>query len=1413
MSAPDPPPASTAARALDTLAAAPSDTRDERADESSASGDEARGAGEGGGEGEQAALEEDEGVEGVDGAKPDAVGAVDEPAAPSSTDVASSPSTSLSSSSAPNQPAAPAPSVTPSSPPTAPEPAAPSPSAPPPRRKRYTPLPPPPKGILRPPSSSHAGPSSASRFSFRRDVLQSLTAGAPAGAVAGGVQEAVGSAASVAGGLLGSAWKRLGQVAGAVVQEQQAVGVAVAGAGGAQPSSNAASSSLASLASSSSSTLVDPASSTSTLVSTSSSSSTPVATSSPALPPPAPSHPHPLPVRSLRRVRFRVGRALSITYPINRGTLEPIAPEEEGATRERVEGEWRAGKGKGVGVAAGGFGGDGGGGKGKEKEKREKGHGGEGRKEWTGTELQLLYAEICRLREEPGIDKVKRAFRESPTAPPPKTLDLSHTPLSLGAAEALADLVSVDWGCRKVVLDSCGLDDESLRPLLNALLVSASVPTLSLANNKRIKQKGWKLLAVFVRKASFLRYLDLSDSTLDRRAAEWLVQALNPVPSPTPPPVPPPPPPVPAAVAAEAEDAGPPLPAKPSANGVASNGEGAQDEEQEQGKKKVKKVAGPWDDEEDSSDEEVVVEPEKKETVEPEEEGETPKESAAPASAPPVEVDNKAEKPATEQAAEGAEQVERAPAPPEPVEPLFDSAPLLKDDEEDGGAVGAVMTLKLDNCGWRGGALEALANGLRTSQLKHLSLRRNRINAQNAVHLAVLIRDYPLSSSTTSTSAATSTASLPSDGPLLIAPWAFSLNNGGASGGGAIHPALESPAASTSSSAPFFSDSANSVTARQRPLPPPPSSSRAPAAPAAPAANGHGHDLSDASASEDDAGVLVERPTNPQARAEREAWRLSEARLRLRKQVDELPQVGALLTLDVKGNDIRNGVGYIAQVLKRNRTLKVLNLSENKIDVQGLVAVSEALKYNNSLETLDLSFNPCCGPTSIDGVLALRSALMVTRSLKRVFLNHTALTSDGAIALAEFLPESRALHHLDLTDNQIDISGVLALSVSLKLNTTIRCLDLNIPFDDPDFSRLSFDILQTCVRNTELAQAEAEAKASSKRVVIAQPIRKSALASNLEAQQKAIEERQRRREHESRTQLDIFAAAAETRDVVAELLAVDQDAAAKGESVAASEVIRDALMQVQLCEAQLSEAVTGARQGEQRERAETLLVELASLLDLAKALYDKPQPPLPPSASSLNGAASDEEESDEATPKPASPIQATSPTLVPPPASSSPLTTPSHPDALDALDIPAPSSPSTRSPVESTSRAMVAEESEVFRKGLALGVDDVPSDSEDDDEGSAPSSSSSANHPHHAGAGLGLGLGAERDVSGEELKREILETEEEEVRRAQEAQGLPGRRRGSRGSFSAEEAERVRAEVGVKAGEGQEEGGEESAVA
>jgi len=47
----------------------------------------------------------------------------------------------------------------------------------------------------------------------------------------------------------------------------------------------------------------------------------------------------------------------------------------------------------------------------------------------------------------------------------------------------------------------------------------------------------------------------------------------------------------------------------------------------------------------------------------------------------------------------------------------------------------------------------------------------------------------------------------------------------------------------------------------------------------------------------------------------------------------------------------------------------------------------------------------------------------------------------------------------------------MALSVGLKMNETIRCLDVNVPPNDGEFSRLSREILRWCVRNTERAVA------------------------------------------------------------------------------------------------------------------------------------------------------------------------------------------------------------------------------------------------------------------------------------------------------------------------------------------------------
>ncbi|CAG8613957.1 3228_t:CDS:2, partial [Racocetra persica] len=174
--------------------------------------------------------------------------------------------------------------------------------------------------------------------------------------------------------------------------------------------------------------------------------------------------------------------------------------------------------------------------------------------------------------------------------------------------------------------------------------------------------------------------------------------------------------------------------------------------------------------------------------------------------------------------------------------------------------------------------------------------------------------------------------------------------------------------------------------------------------------------------------------------------------------------------LDATGNDIRGGVQYISQALRRNKSLKELHLSENRIDFKGLIFIADGMKHNCHLELLDISRNPIGGP-SIEGVTSLRHALSLNTKLKILFMSNTQLSTEGAIALAEYLPETKSLVHLDLTANPgIDIAGVMALAVSIKMNYSVRILDVNVQPNDTEAAGLSRDILRTCVRNTELAQ-------------------------------------------------------------------------------------------------------------------------------------------------------------------------------------------------------------------------------------------------------------------------------------------------------------------------------------------------------
>ncbi|KAJ7229308.1 hypothetical protein B0H12DRAFT_1212926 [Mycena haematopus] len=373
-----------------------------------------------------------------------------------------------------------------------------------------------------------------------------------------------------------------------------------------------------------------------------------------------------------------------------------------------------------------------------------------------------------------------------------------------------------------------------------------------------------------------------------------------------------------------------------------------------------------------------------------------------------------------------------------------------------------LVSLKLDDCNLRAAALETLARAVRTSSLRNISLRHNKITPTGAVALALMIRDYP--------DVLVGSVAHHHDTPFSNSHTHTGAGGGGGGGGSILPPSLSNAHKPQVLAPP---PKHPTLTAAQTTYTPYVPRRRQATAGAAPATTGAPFVASSVLG-----GVTARHvpssasSASSKERETKEANGPSAALLDRVRALDLLPRVGALRTLDLRGNDLRTGITYIAQVLKRNRTLKVLNLAENKLDVGCLVGLAEALKYNSSLETLDLSRNPCSGP-GLEGIQSLRTAFTLNTALKRLFLRSTLLGAPGAIALAEFLPESASLLHLDLTENALGLAGVLALSKGLQGNGVIRCLDLDIPPGDEECARMCRDILNACVRNTEEAERRA----------------------------------------------------------------------------------------------------------------------------------------------------------------------------------------------------------------------------------------------------------------------------------------------------------------------------------------------------
>jgi hypothetical protein len=143
-------------------------------------------------------------------------------------------------------------------------------------------------------------------------------------------------------------------------------------------------------------------------------------------------------------------------------------------------------------------------------------------------------------------------------------------------------------------------------------------------------------------------------------------------------------------------------------------------------------------------------------------------------------------------------------------------------------------------------------------------------------------------------------------------------------------------------------------------------------------------------------------------------------------------------------------IDTIADVLVINTTLQKLNLSHNKIGVNGAKAIADALGKNKTLTELELSHNNI----SDKGATAIADALEKNETLTELELSHNNISDEGATEIANALLLNKTLKILKLKHNDIGDKGGKEIGITLSGNSTLEILTLNKNKINNDGARL-----------------------------------------------------------------------------------------------------------------------------------------------------------------------------------------------------------------------------------------------------------------------------------------------------------------------------------------------------------------------
>lgn len=133
-----------------------------------------------------------------------------------------------------------------------------------------------------------------------------------------------------------------------------------------------------------------------------------------------------------------------------------------------------------------------------------------------------------------------------------------------------------------------------------------------------------------------------------------------------------------------------------------------------------------------------------------------------------------------------------------------------------------------------------------------------------------------------------------------------------------------------------------------------------------------------------------------------------------------------------------DAIAKLMDGLKHAKSLQILDLSHNKIGLEGCEAIADALTMTTKLKQISLA--ECdIGPA---GTFSIMKGMGSNISVEAMFYGDNNFGDEGAEAVASMLKVNTRLKHLDLQENSIGPKGMEEISAALKVNRVLIFLNL-----------------------------------------------------------------------------------------------------------------------------------------------------------------------------------------------------------------------------------------------------------------------------------------------------------------------------------------------------------------------------------